>query len=249
MPRILRTDAICLRSVPWRETSKLVTIFSPEYGKLVLKAKGARRPSSRFGAALEVATNARVIFYKSERHSPSTLSDTEILDDFDGLRADERAFRAATVALEFTNRAFETEAPNPSVYRLLLGLLRALDTGRAEPPGSGEAAAAAFAYLFRAAGQIGYAPQLSHCVVCRRPKAAAFSARRGGLLCGQCVALEPDALRVNAGLLRRLRSLYYGSYEQNLRHPLVPDISSLVIAYLQFHLDRFELKTLRFIAG
>jgi DNA repair protein RecO (recombination protein O) len=243
MPKILRTDAICLRSVPWRETSKLVTVFTQEYGKLVLKAKGARRPKSKFGAALEVMTLARVIFYKSERHLPYTLSDTEILEDYAALRSRPPALRAASVALEFTNRVFEAEVPNPQVFRLLRDLLRTLESG------TGDFGAAAFAYLFRATGQIGYAPQLSHCVVCRRPKAAAFSARRGGLLCGHCIGLEPDALRVNAGLLRRLRNLYYGSYEQNLRHPLSPDISSLVIAYLQFHLERFELKTLRFIAG
>jgi hypothetical protein len=61
------------------------------------------------------------------------------------------------------------------------------------------------------------------------------------------VGLETDALRVNAALLKRLRLLYYGSFEQNLRHALSPDVRALVLAYLQFHVERFDLKSLRFL--
>jgi len=243
MSRILRTDGICLRSVPWRETSRLVTFFTREHGKLVLKAKGARRPRSKFGAALEVMTLDRIIFYKSERHSPYTMSDAEILDDFTGLRAHARGLRAALVALEFTNRVSGTEDPNPEVFRLLQDLLESMNKG------AGDFAAAAFAYMFQASGHIGYDPQLNHCIACHRPKAAAFSARWGGLVCGKCVGLEPDALRVNSVLLRRLRMLYYGSFEQNLRYSLSDEVRALVIAYLRFHLEQFELKSLRFLTA
>ncbi len=241
MSRILRTEGICLRSTLWRETSRLVTFFTREHGKLVLRAKGARRPKSKFGAALEVLTRDRIIFYKSERHAPYTMSDAEILDDFAELRAEPTRLRAALVAVEFTDRVFATEDPNPAVFRLLDRLLVTM-AGHA-----GDSAAAAFAYMFQAAGHIGYDPQLNHCIGCHRLKAAAFSARRGGLVCGRCVGLETDALRVSTALLKRLRLLYYGSFEQNLRHALSPEVRALVLAYLQFHVERFELKSLRFL--
>jgi len=241
MSRILRTDAVCLQTVPWRETSKLATLFSREHGKLVVKAKGARRPKSKFGAALEVMTLVRVIFYKSERHVPYILSDAEILEDYPALRARAPALRGAAVALEFTNRAFELEAPNPAVFRLLADLLRALDSG------AGDCGAAAFAFMLQAAARIGYEPQLSHCISCRRPKAAAFSARRGGLLCARCVGLEPDALPVNAEMLSRVRMLFRGSFERNLQHLLSAGGRALVLGFLRFHLDRFQLKSLRFL--
>jgi DNA repair protein RecO (recombination protein O) len=243
MSRIVKAEGICLHSTLWRETSRLVTLFTREHGKVELRAKGARRPRSKFGAALEVMTRARIIFYKSERHAPYTLSDAEILDDYALARRRAPALRAAAVALEFVNRASEPEVPNPVVFRLLQDLLRALDSG------TGDFGAAAFAFMFQAAAHIGYQPQLSHCISCRRPKAAAFSARRGGLLCARCVGLEPDALPVNAELLARLRLLYRGSFERNLQHALPAGGKALVLAFLRFHLERFELKSLRFIGA
>jgi DNA repair protein RecO (recombination protein O) len=241
MPRILSTEAVCLRSVPHRETSKLVTFFTRDFGKLVLRAKGARRPKSKFGAALEVATLDRIIFYRRETRTIQTLSDAEILNDFPVLRGDGPRLTAAAVMIEFTDRSFEPEAPNPAVFQLLVGALRTLEAG------TGDYAAVAYACMLKVAGRIGYAPQLSHCLSCRRARAATFSPRRGGFLCASCSTQDAAATRVTASSVRRLRRLYLGDFADNLRTPLGAEERALVTQYLQYHLDRFDLKSLRFL--
>ncbi len=69
MQRIVRTEALCLRSRPIRESSKLVTFFALDEGRLVCVARGARRPKSKFGAALEPFAVSRIIYYR-HAHGP-----------------------------------------------------------------------------------------------------------------------------------------------------------------------------------
>jgi DNA repair protein RecO (recombination protein O) len=44
--RVYRTEAIVLRRSDFGEADRLLTVFTPERGKLRLIAKGARKPSS-----------------------------------------------------------------------------------------------------------------------------------------------------------------------------------------------------------
>jgi DNA repair protein RecO (recombination protein O) len=239
MARITSSEAVVLQTRPYRETSKLVTVFTRDWGKVQLQAKGARRPRSKFGAALEVASLIRIIFYRTERKHIYTLSDAEIIEDLRDMRDRQEHLRAALVAAEFTNRNFEWEAPNSRVFRLLRETLAVLQSF------SGDPLVPAYVFMFKVAEALGYAPQLDHCVSCRRTKAAAFAPRLGGLLCARCVGQEPDAIRVDLPILRQLRSFRGASIGQNARQGAGPQMLDLVHRYLQYHIEYFDLRTLR----
>ena len=64
---IVKTDAIVLKSMRFRETSKIVTFYTRRYGKIAAVAKGARETKNKFGAALEPMTGVNLVFYKKEQ--------------------------------------------------------------------------------------------------------------------------------------------------------------------------------------
>ena len=228
MARIQSTHAIVLRSRP----------YSADYGRLQLQAKGARRPRSKFGAALEVLTMARVIFYRSEAKHIFTLSDAEIVEDWPALRSEAARLRAAMVMAEFTEHSFEPDAPSPRSFHLFSEGLQAIETG-------GDALAVAFSYMYKAASVIGYAPQIDCCVACHKRKAATFSARRGGLLCGSCSAMEPEAVRIDLPTIRGLRRFRDASLARNAAAGAAEQVRELTWKFLQYHIERLELKSLR----
>jgi DNA repair protein RecO (recombination protein O) len=45
--RSFKTDAIILRRSEFRESDYLVTVFTPNYGKLRVMVRGARKPTTR----------------------------------------------------------------------------------------------------------------------------------------------------------------------------------------------------------
>jgi len=53
MTKILKDRGFVLKKRKYRETSKLITIFSENAGKLNLIAKGVRTPKSKTSAILE----------------------------------------------------------------------------------------------------------------------------------------------------------------------------------------------------
>ena len=80
MPRtILKTRAIVLRTMRMGETSSLVTFYAQECGKLKAMARGARKPKSRFGAALGLMTEVQAICYVKETRDLQTLSECTLL--------------------------------------------------------------------------------------------------------------------------------------------------------------------------
>lgn len=151
----------------------------------------------------------------------------------------------------FTERYFELDAPSRAVFVLLRQTLQALnsccpaaDAGVAWP--SRNTSAVAAAYLFRAAGLLGYEPQLRHCVLCQRRKATAFSSRFGGLLCSNCLTRDPDAVRVSAEVLQTLHSLYRSGLKLVVSMKLPEDSAyeralEVINRHLGYHFDGFTL--------
>ena len=90
---IVKSEAIFLKGTNWRESSRILTAFSRDYGKVKLVAKGARRPKSKYGAALEPLTHAQIIFYQRETRDLYTLSEAGVLDTFEGIKGSLEKFR------------------------------------------------------------------------------------------------------------------------------------------------------------
>ena len=47
----LNTKGLVIRTVDWRDSDRLLTVMTEDYGKITVKAQGIRRRGSRFGAA------------------------------------------------------------------------------------------------------------------------------------------------------------------------------------------------------
>ena len=59
--RIYRTEAIVLRRSELGEADRVLTIYTPQWGKLRTIAKGVRRPASKLRGHLELFTRAKLL--------------------------------------------------------------------------------------------------------------------------------------------------------------------------------------------
>ena len=128
---LVTTDAIVLRSRKQGETSKIVTLYTSDYGKVTVIAKGAREMKSKFGASLEMGAVSRVVFYKKESAEPGLylLSKSETLERNSGLAERLERLASAMGIIELLLRALHDEEANPELYALvretLSGIARA----------------------------------------------------------------------------------------------------------------------------
>src|SRR6267143_846888 len=75
----LETDALVLRTYNFGEADKIVVCLTRGAGLIRGVAKGCRKLKSRFGAALEPFTVARLTYYQKENQELVSLSQAEIV--------------------------------------------------------------------------------------------------------------------------------------------------------------------------
>jgi len=248
MNRIRRTEAICLRTQDRHESSKLVTLLTPDYGKLTVIAKGARRPKNKFGAALNLFARSRIIYYHHQQHATHTLSDAELVWSPAAITLVPERFLAAGQMTEFVLKALPHHDPNPRLYQLLATNLLVLSQ-----------AAAGYdlltvAFLLKAASFLGFRPELGHCLVCHQsPKTGAvFAARRGGIICSECGAGTSDVDPLPLEQLTLLQKLLYTpSAAIPTLSPISPvtNLAPLIKNFLSHHFTPVVLNSLRWSAS
>src|ERR1043165_4338396 len=59
-----KAEALVIRQTDFSETSKVVTFFTREHGKISVIAKGARRLKGPFEAAIDLLTVCRIVFIR-----------------------------------------------------------------------------------------------------------------------------------------------------------------------------------------
>ena len=244
MPQI-DSPAIVLSTLRYSETSKIVRLATREHGVQSAIAKGALRPRSRFGAALQFLSEGQARLLVKEHRELHILAGFDLLRLHAGLAADLERYATASALAEVMLR-FAPADPHPQSYDLLREALGLLEIASAS-----ELEALGFRVLWQLVGALGFAPELDACVrdgtLLPTKGGLAFSTREGGALCPACAAghgatqLPADARRDLAALLdpgAALPSLDRRHAESHRR---------LLARYIRYHLgEGAELPALEF---
>ena len=245
---ILKTEGVIIRSVDFRESSKIITCYTRDYGKIALIAKGAKRQKSRLGGALDLLNQVAIVFYKKETRDVQTLSHAEILHSFPVEQGDLQRLSLALAVAEFLDRAEEKEHPNERLYVQLVAALRAIERAK-----QGELALLQF--LWRWLEISGFKPKLRHCLRCARPLSGRwvyFSEEKGGYFCEQCVPAGAGFARIPAKSVELLLFLRDNRAESIVpvrfqKEHLIPAMD-VTWRYLRYHTDLSrDLKALSFL--
>lgn len=239
---IVETDALVIRSYRLGETSLIVSLFTAEFGLLRCVAKGARGPKSRFGGALEPGVRLRAVVYRKLQRDLQLLSKADVVSYWPALWENPDRFARAWAVLEFLERAAYVEVEDPGLLELAAASLAAMS---AAPPEALDAMLRAFE--IQACRRLGYAPELTVCLECRRPlrDGGLFHPVRGGLLCGApCGDDGHGAFRLSEKARRTLVALDERPIESiagwiMVRYP-GPEVGRAIERFLAAHLERFE---------
>ncbi|MCL5025202.1 MAG: DNA repair protein RecO [Chloroflexi bacterium] len=244
VPHLYRTEAIVLKRVDMGEADKILTLYTPTFGKLRAIAKGARRPTSKLGGHVDLFMCSRLQVARGR--DLDIVTQSEIVHAYPRLREDlyrtTYAFHIAELLDNLTGERIE----NQTLYDLLLVTLERLDT-----EDSPEIAARAFEV--QALGLLGYRPELHRCLRCgaeAQPVVNYFSAPAGGLLCPDCGGAGHVGVPLSVNALKVLRVLQAGDFQLARRLRLTPglraELESVLRAYLQFVLER-RLRSVEFL--
>ncbi|RKZ19241.1 DNA repair protein RecO [bacterium] len=121
---IVKTDGVVLGRKELRETSLMLDLFTRRLGRISAVAKGARRPGSRFGGALDFLCVSEFVIYSSERRDVQYVSDATLLDGMEELKENLERFWAASFMVAAVKDT--VHGRDERIYNLFLTALRLL---------------------------------------------------------------------------------------------------------------------------
>ena len=123
------SEALILRSWPFREADLVVSFFTRDQGKLRGVARRARRPKSSFGSGLERLSHATVSYYQKENRELVSLNSCDLMQSQFALASNYEASVALDYLAEVTEQLLPPNETNERHFRLLIAVLDALHAG------------------------------------------------------------------------------------------------------------------------
>jgi DNA repair protein RecO (recombination protein O) len=238
---LYRDEAIVLRTQKLGEADRIVTLLTRRHGRVRAVAKGVRRTASRFGARLEPFSYVDLLVY--EGRELDVVNQAETIEPYgERIASDYGRYTAGTAVLETAERlTAEEREPSLRLYLLVAGALRALAEG------SHTSSLILDAFILRAMTIAGYEPALDGCARCGEPGPHRFfSVPVGGVVCAE--HRPPGSVTVTPAATTALTALVDGNWVvADVTDPRTQrEVSGIVAAYLQWHLER-GLRSLRLV--
>ena len=229
---IVRTDALVLRAMDYSETSRIATLLTRQHGAIGVVAKGARRPTSRFGSTLQPGAYVQAVYYYRPNRGLQTLKEASHLARFPHLGTDLERGTVAFRLLEVTRALVGEDDPHPLALEAVVRALTYADV--ADRPRS------AIPWLqLRLATLLGFAPDVDREALDALPD-------EGGVLhlaTGQAaeIGLGGPTFRASRAALRAFAVFARVDLETAARMRLTPEVraevEALADAYLRLHSD------------
>jgi DNA repair protein RecO (recombination protein O) len=253
--RLYRVEAIVLKRADFGEADRLLTIYTPDHGKIRAIAKGARKPSSRKSGHVELFMHTALLLAKGRHLDIVTQADT--LDAFLPLQKNLERLGYAYYLAELIDRFVEEATENRPLFDLLLSALKWLGNATSDP------FLLARYFELHLLQHVGYRPQLFHCVNCGKeiePTENFFSIEAGGVIDPGCMhasrqrdklpAHGRDAVSISLNALKVLRFLQTREWATvrglQLNSDAMSEVESLMQRYIVHHLER-NLKSVEFL--
>jgi DNA repair protein RecO (recombination protein O) len=155
----MRTQGIVLREIRYKDTSKILTIYTKEYGKISVMARGAYKPKSSIMANTQLFSYNEYEMYKGKTFYH--LNQGDIIDSFYSIREKMERVYYGYYMLELIDKSLPDEQANEKLFLLLkkgLEVLRNLEENFLK---------FIIGYELKFISFLGYKPVIEKCVVCQ----------------------------------------------------------------------------------
>ena len=195
----LKTQGLVLRVTDYNDKDALLTLLTPNYGKLTVKARGLRRKNSPLIAPCQLLAYGEYVLFDYKGNL--TVNEATSIELFQNLRKDLCILSLGSYFAQAAELLCQEDAPNPELLSLVLNCLYGLS--KLGIPREKVKAV----FELRIASLAGYMPELSGCQVCGREDPDRFDLAAGSLVCSRCSGIQSAGIRmpVNDAVVQAMR--------------------------------------------
>ena len=208
-----KAEGLILRVTDFSETSRIVVLFTREFGRISALAKGGRRLKGPFESALDLLATCQIVFLRKSTSGLDLLTEAKLVHRFHPQERDLICLYAGYYVAELLLGLTEDYDPHPELYAAAQDALQSFTTSQTTP-------VAILRFELVVLQEIGQLPDFETCASCgatlTEGQSFGFWVSQGGLICPECQREEYTPLTIHAGTAAALR-LLAGENEQAWR--------------------------------
>jgi len=237
-----KCEGIVIRTTDYGETNKVVTLYTREWGKVGVMARGAKKPNSRLSSISQLFIHGYFLIQKGT--GLGSLQQGEIHTSFRSIAEDIFLTAYASYIVELTDKCTEDKKPNPFHFELLFQTLNYMNEGY-------DPEILMNIYEMKMLNVLGLYPILNQCSVCGRTDGHfSFSIREGGFLCHRCLEKDPYHFKLSPSAVKLLRLFYYFDLARlgniSVKEETKTELKQIIEAYYEEY-SGLHLKTKKFL--
>ena len=228
---IIKTKGIILEQNNMGDNDKMVTLLTPDLGKIGCAAKGARRPKSALMAGTQFLCFGDFIIYKGV--SSYNINSCEPIEIFYNIRLDIDKLTCATEVAKIVKDVTEENISEFRVLQLTLNTLYMIsETDK-------DLDFILSVFKLRLLSIIGFRPKIEECTNCNeKNNLAYFSIRDSGLKCENCGRIDKSAIKINESTIKAIKFIIWAEPKKIFSFNLSDESKAQLKLITKLYLDK-----------
>lgn len=243
MSEIIKTEAVVIRKADHGDSSKILSLYTKDHGRISVIAKGIKSPKSKLNSRLEIFNNVEVVIYSKSSRNIQLISGADIIKVYNSLTEDLDRYQYAAAILELFNTLIHEHEKNEKLYKGLIRILSLLNDSK------NDSQFLFVKFFFFLVNEIGYAIELKKCNNCHKElvnEGGVFYNHTEGILCSDCSEGHMINFEFSKELFNLVICLSYKNTECNYTKQDLDLLIMFLEKHVAYHVDGFRsLKSLK----
>ena len=225
---IVKTKGIVINQANSKETDKILTILTPDLGKISVIVKGAKKSSSKV-ALSELFVFLDLVLYKNTGDI-YVLNSAEIIEMFYSLRIDiEKIYYLTYICRLVSDVATENEN-SFELMQLLLNTIYLFSESKKDNM------FIATVFQIRLLRVLGFNPIIKDCAMCNGEDVSSFSIRDNGLICLACSKQDTGSISLSQSTINALKYILVADSKKVFSFSISDNVLSELRLFIKIYL-------------
>ena len=214
---MIKTKALVIKKQNYRETDRILTIFSPDFGKKTIIARGIRKPLSKMSGHLDTLMLAQIIL-THDQELP-TVTSCQLIGPFDNIRKSYKKTNQASAVIKLIDKVVLENINQDQFFNLTINTLINIDEDRSWEHNW-------LYFLHNVLVLLGLEPGNFVCHDCKKKETSGYkNIGDRNFVCCDCVKENSDLVKLDERTVKLLYILGEFDFDKLERVPLPEETS------------------------
>ncbi len=238
---LVKTKGIILSQENYKESSKIISLFTEKRGRINLFASGVLRPKSGLMLATEKFVESE--FELTRTSSNYYINSANLINSNLELANNLKTFFIGEMICELIIKTMPEHLVEEKIYNLTSQTFGILRENKLDP------SLIKVGYIIKYISFLGFRPQLQECAECSSKDYSNmfFSYKDGGIICRNCLDINEEYVKLSRIELEFILKLLYSKFSDykdlNLPDEVLNKIDTLIYNYMLYNTDLVGLES------